>query len=152
MPLTIPYEQIKEIVSELDAGMKCFYHIPTGQIKSYPDELKGHAGFDDEYWQEIINEIDSASNEYISFEGMESIESFRLMENFVTGIPEKVIRNRFEDALAFKSPFQNFKQLLNHYPELRQQWFQFKEQQLVEWVQAQLEVFNASTGKKEDSD
>ena len=152
MPVTIPYELIKEIAGELDMGMKCFYHIPTGQIKNYPDELKGHAGFDDEFWQDIINEVDSARQEYIAFEGMESYESFRLMENFVADIPDKEIRSRLEDALSFKSPFQNFKQLLNQYPELLRHWFQFKDQHLAEWVLAQLEVYNASTEKKEDSD
>jgi hypothetical protein len=43
MSVSIPLETIKEIAQELDMGMKCFYHIPTGELESYPDELKGHA-------------------------------------------------------------------------------------------------------------
>ena len=46
MIVTISPTQIKEIAGELDAGMKCFYHIPTGEVKRYPDELRGHAGFE----------------------------------------------------------------------------------------------------------
>jgi CRP-like cAMP-binding protein len=146
MPVAIPYELIKEIADELDAGMKCFYHLLSGQIKSYPDEDKGHDGFDDEYWEDVINEIEQSRQEYIAFEGMESFESFRLMENYIAGISDTAIQKRFEDAIAFKGPFQNFKQLLNQYPELHQQWFNYKKQQLVEWVQARLEVYNATAG------
>ncbi len=151
MPVTISYEQIKEIAGELDAGMKCFYHLPSGQIKSYPDDEKGHDGFDDESWQDVINEIELSRQEYIAFEGMESFESFRLIENYIAGIADTVIKKRFEDAIAFKGPFQNFKHLLNQYPELRQQWFQFKEQQLIEWAQGQLEIYNTSAGQGEES-
>ena len=85
MSVSIPLETIKEIAQELDMGMKCFYHIPTGELESYPDELKGHAGFDEELWQASIDKVGENYGEYIPFEGMESHESFRIMEKFVEG-------------------------------------------------------------------
>jgi hypothetical protein len=121
MPISISNEAIKEIAEYLDSGMICFYHIPTGKLEYYPDELKGHAGFDEELWQETIDKVENSYHEYIRFEGMESHESFKIMEAFVAAIAETGTRQRFEDAISFKKPFQNFKQLLLNYPELRQQ-------------------------------
>src|SRR5260221_9567677 len=112
MPVSIPTEIIKEIAENLDSGMLCFYHLPTGELECYPDELKGHAGFDEELWQETMDKVENNYHEYIRFEGMESNESFRIMEVFVAAIAETGIRQRFEDAISFGKPFQNFKQLL----------------------------------------
>lgn len=150
MPVTIAPEIIKEIAEQLDMGMKCFYHIPTGELESYPDELNGLPGFDDEIWQEAINKVEANYQEYISFEAMDSHDSFRIMETFVANIDDDKVRQRFEDAITFKKPFQNFKQLLNDYPELRQQWFDYKKQRYNEWVQEQLEAHNLSQNEEED--
>jgi hypothetical protein len=126
MPVAITSQTLKEIAEYLDSGMICFYHIPTGQLEYYPDELRGYVGFDQDVWQEIIDKVENNYHEYIRFGAMESHDSFRLLETFVASIAEKEIRQRFEDAISFKKPFQNFKQLLYNYPELRQQWFDFK--------------------------
>jgi phage pi2 protein 07 len=40
MPVHIPPETIKEIAQQLDMSMKCFYHIQTGGLEYYPDELR----------------------------------------------------------------------------------------------------------------
>ena len=99
MAVNIPPETLKEIAEQLDMGMKCFYHIPTGELESFPDELKGHAGFDDELWEESINKVEENFHEYIRFEGMESHESFSMMEEFIAMIADEKTRLRFEDAL-----------------------------------------------------
>src|SRR5580658_7338763 len=115
MPFLISSEIIKEIAEWLDSGMLCFYHTPTGEIEYYPDILRGHPGFDEEMWQEVIDKVEENYHEYIRFEGMDSHESFKIMENFVSDITEASIRQRFEDAISFTKPFQNFKQLLSIY-------------------------------------
>ncbi len=135
---------IKPAITSKIVSMKWFYHIPTGELEYYPDELRGHAGFEEEEWQETIDKVENKNYEYISFEGMESHESFRTMETFVAAIGEEKTRQRFEDAISYRQPFQNFKQLLHNYPELRQQWFDHKNQKYIEWVQEQLEIYNSS--------
>ncbi len=144
MPISIPNEVIKEIAEYLDSGMLCFYHIPTGELEYFPDELRGHAGFEEEMWEDVMDKVENNRHEYIRFEGMESRESFRIMDSFVAAIAETGIRQRFEDAISFKKPFQNFNQLLHNYPELRKQWFEYKNQQYMEWVQDQVESYNSS--------
>jgi hypothetical protein len=152
MPVNISPEIIKEIAGQLDMGMKCFYHIPTGELESFPDELKGHAGFDEELWEESINKVEENFQDYISFDGMESHESFRIMEEFISMIAEKKTRQRFEDAIGYRKPFQNFKQLLLDYPDLREQWFAYKDKCYIEFVKRQAEAYNHSlTNEQNDA-
>lgn len=149
MTVNISPEKIKEIAEQLDMGMKCFYHIPTGELEYFPDELKGHAGFDEELWEDSINKVEESYLEYIRFEGMESHESFRIMEDFVSMIADEKARQRFEDAIGYRKPFQNFKQLLLNYPELREQWFAYKNHQLIEFVKDKAEAYNRSRQNEE---
>jgi hypothetical protein len=148
MPIHISSEIIKEIADYLDAGMLCFYHTSTGELEYYPDQLRGHADFDEEMWRDVIDKVEKNYDKYIRFEGMESRESFKIMEDFVAAISETGIRQRFQDAISFRRPFQNFKQLLHNYPVLQKQWFDYKNQQYMEWVQEQLENYDSS-GKEE---
>jgi len=75
---------------------------------------------------------------------MDTHESFQMMEAFISDIPQENIRQRFKDAISYKKPFQNFKQLLHNYPELRLQWFAFRDQQYMDWVQRQIDDYRAS--------
>ena len=152
MPVNISPETIKEIAEQLDMGMKCYYHIQTGELEYYPDELKGHAGFDEELWEESINKVEENYQEYIRFEGMESHESFSIMEDFISMISEEKILRRFEDAIGYRKPFQNFKQLLLSYPDLREQWFAYKDRRFIEFVKEQVEVYNNAHKDDEGSD
>ena len=143
MPLSISPEKIKEIAENLDCGLKCFYHIATGEIESYPDELK-NPGFDEEMWEETINKVETNYKEYMAFEGMESRDSFRMMERFINSIDDEKIRIYFTEAISLKKPFQQFKYCLQEYVDLQQQWYKFKDEQLIIWVQEQLEAYNNS--------
>jgi Uncharacterised protein family (UPF0158) len=144
MPVTITPEKINEIAQELDCGMKCFYHIATGDIESYPDELKGHAGFEEEFWKDTIKKVTKNYRQYISFEGMESHESFRLMETFIGSINDEKTRMYFEETIQRKKPFQQFKFCLQEHADFQQQWYQFKNEQLEKWVKDQLKAYNFS--------
>jgi hypothetical protein len=151
MPLLISTDTIKEIADQLESGIKCFYHLPTGNLEYYPDELGGHAGFDEEPWQDSMDKVENNYHEYLRFEAMDTHESFRMMETFINDIPEENIRQRFEDAIGYKKPFQNFKQLLLNYPELRLQWFAFKTQKYIEWVQEQIDAYRSSSTTDEEA-
>jgi hypothetical protein len=150
MTVVIPPEQIKEISQELDGGLKCFYHIATGEVKSYPDEFKGHAGFEEEFWKDIMEQVESAPQDFVAFESLESFESFKMMETFINTIEEVRIQLQFEDVIHLKKPFQQFKYLLYDYPVLREQWFDFKNHYLMEHVEQQLKSYNLLNSLKND--
>ncbi len=141
MPVQLTSEMIKEIAGQLDFGMKCFYHIPTGELEYYPDEFK-HAGFDEEMWAEAMEKVEENFFEYIPFTGMESHESFEIMEDFINEIPQEKIQAKFINAIERRKPFQQFKNLLLDYPDLREQWFAYKDKRNIEYVEEQLEAYN----------
>lgn len=141
MPLQLTPEMIKEIAEQLDTGMKCFYHLPTGKTEYYPDQYK-YAGFDEELWEEAIEKVEENFDEYVAFTSMESQESFEVMEDFIAGIPDKKIQERFTNVIQRRNPFQQFKNVLLDYPDLRQQWFAYKDKRYIEYVEKQVEVYN----------
>lgn len=129
---------IKEIAEQLDCGMKCFYHIATGELVSYPDALKMGGEIDEEIWGEETEKVEEHFDEYAPFRAMESHESFGVMEDFIELIEEQKIREKFEEIIQRRKPFQQFKYLLLDYPALRQQWFAYKNDRLKEYVQEQI--------------
>ena len=144
MNISITAEKIKDIVQEIEMGMLCYYHIKTGKLECVPDELKGHAGYEEECWKGSLKKIKTNRKQYICFEGMESSESFRMMERFVEDIKDANARRRFQETIALKKPFGHFKQLLHQYPPLQTHWYNFKDEQYILNVQQQLEAYNSA--------
>lgn len=139
MATEIKPEMIDEIAEMLDAGMVCFYHKITGEMEYYPDEFR-NPGFDEEVWADAINKVEENSDDYLRFEGMSSFESFKVMENFIAGITHIPTHNKFIDAISRKKPFRHFSDLLLYYPELRQQWFVYKQECYTAYVTEQIGV------------
>lgn len=103
--IVISPNQINDIAQELDGGMKNFYHIATSKVKSYPDEFKGHAGFEEEFWKDIMEQVETAPEEYVSFEALESFESFSVMGTFINNIEDAKTRDQFQEVIQLKRPF-----------------------------------------------
>jgi hypothetical protein len=141
MPFEIKPEIIKRIADELDTGMVCYYHKITGELESYPDENR-NPGFDEEFWVEVMDKVAENRDDYLEFEPMNSHESFRVMENFIGQIDHVPTHNKFIDAISRKRPFAHFRDMLNYYPDLLQQWYLFKDEAYIEYVKEQLEAGN----------
>jgi hypothetical protein len=134
-------EQIKNIAEELECGMRCYYHNETSEIKSILDFDK-NPGADPECWEEDLNEIEEHYDDYIEFEGMESHESFKIMEDFATWIDDLGLKSALFGALSRKHPFRNFKNIIDNSGPYRQEWFDFKSQRYIEWVKDIIAVHN----------
>jgi hypothetical protein len=141
MPIEIKPEMIKEIAENLDVGMVCFYHKTKGELEFYPDE-NNNPGFDEESWMDVMDKVSESREEYISFEPMDSRESFRVIENFIAQIDDIPTHNKFIEAVSRKKPFANFKNMLHYYPELLKQWYVFKNETYIENVKEQVEAAN----------
>jgi hypothetical protein len=141
MDIAINPETLKKIADELDIGMVCFYHKTTGELESYPDE-NSNPGFDEEDWLEVMDKVSESREDYMAFEPMDSHESFRVIENFIAQINDTPIHNKFIEAVSRKRPFANFKDMLHYYPELREQWFVFKNEAYIEYVKEQVDAAN----------
>ena len=141
MTVTIQPEIIKKIADALDSGMTVFYHIETGELVAYPDEMH-HIYFDASEWRKEINAVKKERKKYLEFETMETRDSMRMMEHFAENIQVQKTRELFEDVLNRRKPFQGFKQLLREHPTLQREWYIFKDEQYISWVKNQLEAHN----------
>lgn len=130
-------EQIREIAENLDVGLRCFVHKESLKTIFVPDEDK-YPDITLEYGDQELREIKKARNEYVEIEGMDSGESFRVMEEFVESVDDERLRDRLEQALGRPKPFSNFKVVIDRSGSYRDKWFAFKTRKLVEWVEEQL--------------
>ena len=133
--------QIKQIAEELESGMRCFYNLKTGEIKTYPN-FDNWIGADEEPWEEEIREIDENWTDYFEFESFETHESFQIMVDFAESIDDAKLQNKLINALKFAKPFQNFKWHIDNSGKYRQQWFEFKSIQYIQLVKKQMSYKN----------
>ena len=135
--MTLTEQQIKEIAENLDMGMRCFYHLKSGEIKSV-------FYFDDDY-EDLIDEynaIEENINDYFEFEKLSSRDYFTIMADFTDTFDNKELQNELVKALNKPKPFSNFKWQIDNSGEYRQKWFDYKEMRYIEWVKEQIEHFN----------
>ncbi len=106
-------QQINEIASELEAGMRCFYNKQTGEIKTIPN-FDNWLDADKEPWEEDLTELDENRIDYIEFEDMSSRESFQIMADFAEIVDNAQLRDRLIDSLNKSKPFRNFKWIIDN--------------------------------------
>jgi len=135
--MTLTEEKISKIAEELDCGLVCFYHRPTGTIESHPDP--DYLYLDREPWQDIIDKIENDWDNYDRFEKMDSTEGFKVMEDFAHSLSDTDFRDKILERLARTKPFQNFKMLIDS-SDYRQKWFDFKEKAYFDFVKQQSEL------------
>jgi hypothetical protein len=135
--MSLTEEHIAEIAEELESGMICFYHRPTGEIVSHPDPDDPY--FEAELWQETLDKIEEDRDNYQQFEKMDSRQEFRLMEDFADSLTDSRFQDSIFERLSKPKPFQNFKNLIDS-SNYRQAWFDFKKQAYIDFVKRQLET------------
>jgi len=138
-------KQIQEIAENLDCGMRCFYNLKTGEIKTIIDS-NSMMYTDEHLWEDEYKEIDENWGDYFEFEGLESYKSFKIMEDFAGIVKDTQLQNRLIDALNRPKPFRNFKLQIDNSGDYRQKWFDFKDMRYIQWIEKQIdlnkEVFN----------
>lgn len=89
----------------------------------------------------IQKRIEDDPERYLAIEPVSSHESFRIMEEFVDTLPAGEAKLILSKALSWKKPFNNFRDALYDYPDIRKQWFEFHGKALrelaSEWLKAE---------------
>src|SRR5690554_7705410 len=98
---------IGAMADELDMGMQCFYHIPTGAFESHPDT--SHSGFEPEWWQEVMDKIEADRSNYFELERMGSREDYKIMEDFAYAQRDEDFKDKLLNLLQEPKPFRNFR-------------------------------------------
>ena len=140
---------IKEIADDLECGMRCFYNMQTGELKSVPD-LNSWPGTERELWEDIFEEIDENYGDYLRFERLSPNESFNVMMDFTEFVHDARLRNKLQNALSRPKPFKNFKWIVENSLEYRNKWFTFRDECNIDWVRLQLKQYNECLGREEE--
>jgi hypothetical protein len=146
---------IKPIAGAIDAGQVCYLNLDTHETEDLPREL---------LYEDFDSEIDAGipKEEWIpfkhtnwescmKFEPLESNESFRIMGDFAEQLKNKALQIKLIQALNNRKPFADFKRIIDDSGEFRQQWFEFKDNELQKYVRTQIYLhLNYGTGTKSE--
>lgn len=137
-------EQIKEIAEQLDCGFSCYCNIKTNALLYVP-HIENNLNTDLDAWAEDLEKIKKERRNYKTIDPPKSSDTFELMLRFIKTLPEdSKLRSILTQALAKRKPFQEFKFAIDNSGDYRQQWFDFKNEMLVEWVKSELKYFDVS--------
>jgi len=135
---------VKNIAQELDCGFDCYYNSKTNEIIAIPSfsQFSDEEDFK-EAFRTRLEKIEKHQSDFIKFEGLESFESFKIMELFIEQITDEKLKMELENALTNKKPFQNFKHKIDH-SDFKQNWFDFKQSELEKIVESLLDSGKSS--------
>ena len=76
--------------------------------------------------------LDDYPERYVGITPLPSHESYKIMEAFVEQLPNERVASRLARAIGGRSPFRRFKDALLDYPDVREAWFQFRDDAMFE--------------------
>lgn len=137
---------INEIAQQLDCGNECYYNPRTNDLICIPNADLMATG-DEDYYKEVfrddLEKVRSQKKDLIKFEVLDSSESYKIMEDFKNQCNDDDFKEKIEEVLSRRKPFQNFKFLIYN-SEYRQDWFEFKQKELEKIVLETIEDYNPS--------
>ncbi|MDB5120297.1 MAG: hypothetical protein JWN56_1515 [Sphingobacteriales bacterium] len=145
---TLTNEQIKEIAEQLDCGFKCYWNKESGELVFIPEGLDDFDVDPEEGWSEELEKLDNNPDDYVEIDRLTSRDSFQIMEDFVETLNDSSnVKKRLIAALSKKKPFREFKFIIDNSGDYRQMWFDFKAQEMQNWVREKIEEI---TGEEEE--
>jgi len=79
------------------------------------------------------------AEKYLYIQPRPSREGYRTMQNFIQTLDDALLIERLTNALVGKGAFRRFKDQLLNYPEVRQQWFAYKDAEVYNYIRDWLE-------------
>jgi hypothetical protein len=125
-------ETIKEIAEIIEQSQRAYLHKETFEILELPPEE--YLPDLEEAYAEDIAKLEAEPEAYIEFEPLPSREGFIIMEDFIELMDDGEVKDLLIDALNRKSPFYNFRYVLNGNPEVRTQFDDYKLSCIIEMV------------------
>jgi len=90
--------------------------------------------------RDVMRVEDGYGSRYVQVPQADSSEGYRDMEDFTLTVGDELLQRRLEQALDGKKPFRRFKDVLHHYPQERDRWFQFEHdrlaQRVLDWLES----------------
>lgn len=131
---------ISSIADSLTASFICFFNPETLEVEELPDVLVD----DPEEFESLTGENYESWNtkhenwkHCIEIRPLVSHDSYKIMELFVEQVDDKKLQEKLEYALSHRKPFANFGRLIDD-SAYRQNWFDFRQKQLEQYVWQQV--------------
>lgn len=122
-------EDIKRIAQEIQAGFDVYVHKKKRKIIAVPkSELIFESKELEKAYRREFRQIKRHREDYILIEDVESYRKWNLMWDFTQTVLDERFQRRLQRALEGKKPFRSFKDVLLWRPEIRQKWFEFKDE------------------------
>ena len=125
------------------SGLLGYLDIQSGEvINLFEDEMEVFSEEDEEYEEYLLlsKKIEeNEENRYLEIPHISSHEAFEHMEEFVDTVINAKLREQLVQALSGKKVFRVFKDVINDYPQERQQWFDFKNDKMKQYAKSWLE-------------
>jgi len=129
-------QQIQEIAEQLDCGFRAFCHKTTGELIFILDTVTFPSA-DLDAFEEENERLDENRDDYFEIEAMGSSNSFRVMVDFAEQLTNAKVQDALFRALNKRGPFREFKFAIDNSGDVRQQWFDFKNQRYIDWITQQ---------------
>ena len=138
--LTFAFDYSEGITFYLDLDTGAVLHITDDVLFGLEDAL-----LDDDDWRheaapEAQQIQDGLGTRYLEVPQVDSFTGYNDMVEFIAAVEGDHLRELLEVAVRGKGAFRRFKDVLYEYPEFRQQWFDFKDEQMrqrvVRWLAA----------------
>lgn len=150
-------KKIKVVVHALDIAdsmenhsneieSQSYLDIETGEVQFVSNEVSDLVGSgSSDYsslseWQmdevEVAKKVLAYEDRFIPIPRLESYESFKFMVEFVGEVKVNKIAEELASNLRRNRPFRRFKDCLLQYPEIKEQWYSFKNKKLLKFVKA----------------
>ena len=120
---------ILALSSNVDGHDAAYYlDTETGELILFSQDFKADPSYG-------IPEDIEVNPRYLEITPFRSYETFPMMEEFVSTLPEGEIANRLTRALDGKKPFRRFKDTLYDYPDIQDNWYQFEDAALTKMAE-----------------
>ena len=136
--MEVSKEILNNIAGNMESGFKCFIHRETLEVVTYRDMDEDLFYMEANPWKEEIKKIKKGKKKYIELANMDSRDSFKVMEEFANTLENNSTKIRLLTALQGKRPFANFKFQVDNSGKYREQWFAFRREKIIEWIQDRL--------------
>ena len=127
----------QELIAALEDSsgfQESFLNLKTGKIYPIISEFLP-------VQEEIKDDIEQNPDNYIEIIPIYSSESYQIMVNFAEQLNNNKVKNHLFKSLNQKSPFRGFKDVLLNYPDIRDQWFEFKDNESIKIAKKWLEKY-----------
>lgn len=143
--IEVNFEEIVLAVEDYKSLCTSYLDTQTGKVITLLEDINENTWYDNTIisklpaWEkssalEAINIFTDENDRYIYIPKINVCEEYEFMCDFTDTISDDDIRLILLDVLDKKDSFRGFVKVLDNYPELIRSWYEFKEQQLHQFV------------------